>query len=84
MAVNEDLPGLHARYASLKMPAGVIFGVDDRILDAHVHGAPMTAQVPGLSYETIEAAGHMIPLTRPDRVAAFIEGMAERAFGRPA
>ena len=84
VAVNEDLPGLQARYATLELPAGVIFGADDRILDARVHGAAMTSQVPGLAYETIEGAGHMIPLTRPDRVAAFIEAMAERAFGRSA
>ena len=84
VAVNEDLPGFHARYATLDMPVGIVFGVEDRILDANVHGTPMTAQVPGLTYETIEAAGHMIPLTRPDRVAAFIEAMAKRAFGRPA
>ncbi len=81
VAVNEDLPGFHARYPSLKAPAGVIFGTDDRILDARLHGAAMPAQVPGLTYETIEGGGHMIPLTRPDRVAAFIEAMAARAFG---
>ena len=63
---------------------GIIFGSGDRILDAGGHGAPMPDQVPGLTYETIDAAGHMIPLTRPDRVAAFIQAMAERAFGRAA
>lgn len=84
MAANEDLPGLQARYASLKLPAGIIFGVDDRILDPRVHGARMADQVPCLVYETIDAGGHMIPLTQPDRVAAFIEAMAERAFGSAA
>ena len=84
VAANEDLPGLQARYGGLDMPAGIIFGDGDRILDAQVHGAPMAAQVPGLTYESIEGAGHMIPLTRPDRVAAFIEGVAARAFARTA
>ena len=81
VAVNEDLPAFQARYASLELPAGIIFGAEDRILDAQVHGASMPSQVPGLVYETIDGAGHMIPLTRPDRVAAFIEAMAARALG---
>ncbi|WP_174299795.1 alpha/beta fold hydrolase [Caulobacter sp. S45] len=84
VAVSEDLPGFHARYASLKLPVGIIFGEDDRILDARVHGSPMTGQVPGLTYETIEAAGHMIPLTQPDRVGAFVTAVAGRVFGRTA
>ncbi len=84
VAANEDLPGFQARYATLKLPAGVIFGAGDRILDAQVHGAPMADQVPGLTCETIDGAGHMIPLTQPERVAAFIESMAERAFGADA
>ena len=41
----------------------------------------MTGQVPGLTYETVEGGGHMIPLTRPEQVAAFVEVMAGRAFG---
>ncbi len=81
VAANEDLPDLQSRYHTLTLPAGVLFGAADRILDPRVHGAPMTDQIPGLIYETVEGGGHMIPLTRPDRVAAFIEAVANRAFG---
>ncbi len=81
VAVSEDLPGLQARYPTLKLAAGIIFGSGDRLLDPGVHGASMTRQVPGLTYQAIEGGGHMIPLTRPAEVAAFIEGVAGRAFG---
>ena len=79
MAVGEDLPRLHARYATLKLPIGILFGTKDRLLDAQVHGRPMTDQVEGLTYEEIEGVGHMIPVTQPQTVAAFIEKIAARA-----
>ena len=81
VAANEDLPGFQARYPTLTLPVGVLFGAADRILDPQAQGAPMTGQVPGLTYETVEGGGHMIPLTRPEQVAAFVEVMAGRAFG---
>ena len=80
MAVNEDLPGFAARYGSLQLPAGILFGSDDLILSAEEHGRRMIDQVPGLVYETIPG-GHMIPLTQPDAVAGFIRRMAVRAAG---
>ncbi len=83
MAVAEDLPGFAARYGGLKLPVGVLFGTDDRVLDAAVHGRVMSAQVPGLVYEEIAGAGHMIPVTRSAEVAEFVARMAAQAFGRP-
>ena len=82
MAVNEDLPGFAARYSELRLPAGILFGADDQVLDAALHGGSMTQQVPGLTSETI-AGGHMIPLTQPDAVADFIRRMAARAAKAP-
>ncbi len=79
MAVGEDLPGFAARYETLKLPVGVIFGARDRILEAPLHGGGAAAQIPGLSYETISGAGHMIPLTQPTQVAEFIARMADKA-----
>lgn len=81
MAVSEDLPGLHARYASLDLPAAILFGSGDRILDPEVHGGPMARQVPGLTYEEIKGGGHMIPVTRPAEVADFITRVHARTEG---
>ena len=78
MAVGEDLPGLHARYGTLKLPVGILFGTGDRLLDPQVHGRPMTDQVAGLTYEEIQGVGHMIPVTQPHAVAVFIEKIAGR------
>ena len=75
MAVSEDLAGVAARYGALSLPVGVLFGADDRLLDAAAHGRVLPSQVAGAIYEEIAGAGHMIPVTRPDEVAAFIERM---------
>ena len=72
MAISEDLPSLHARYATLDLPVGILFGSEDRILSADRHGSAMLGQVPRLFYEQLEGAGHMAPITRPDEVAEFI------------
>ncbi len=80
MAVNEDLPGFAARYGTLRLPTGILFGSDDLVLSAEAHGRRMIDQVPGLTYETIPG-GHMIPLTQPEAVAGFIRRMAVRAAG---
>ena len=81
VAVGEDLPSLHARYDRLDLPVGVLFGSRDGILDPEVHGRPMAGQVPGLVYEEIEGAGHMIPITRPGETADFIARVHARAHG---
>ena len=82
VAVNQDLPGFHARYATLDLPAAILFGSGDRILDAEVHGASMPRQVPGLTYEVLEGGGHMIPVTRPAEVAEFIARTHARTQGQ--
>ena len=82
MALAQDLPGFAARYPTLSLPTGVLFGTEDRVLDAAIHGGGMSGQVPGLVYEEIAGAGHMIPVTQAPVVAEFIARMAARAFGR--
>jgi pimeloyl-ACP methyl ester carboxylesterase len=70
--------GLSARYASeLQVPGGILYGAADAILSPAVHGHSM--QVHGLTHETLDGRGHMIPLTAPEECAAFIRRMAEKA-----
>jgi pimeloyl-ACP methyl ester carboxylesterase len=79
MALRDEMPGLQARYGALRLPVGILFGDSDRILDPRQHGASMTRQVEGLTYATLAGGGHMIPVTRPDEVAAFITSVHARA-----
>jgi pimeloyl-ACP methyl ester carboxylesterase len=75
VAVREDMPRLVARYGSLQLPVGILFGRGDRILDYRRHGELTAGQIPDARLELIEG-GHMLPLTAPDRVAAFVRDVS--------
>ncbi|MGO9008010.1 MAG: alpha/beta fold hydrolase [Beijerinckiaceae bacterium] len=78
MAANEDLADMPARYPSLVIPVGVLFGTGDRLLDPVTHGEALAAKLPSLDLELIEGGGHMILVASADRSAQFIVRMARR------
>lgn len=78
VAIGEDMPALVERYDNLRVPVGILYGTGDRILDHGVHGEGMRERIAGCRVELIEG-GHMIPLTAPDRVAAFIREVDQEA-----
>lgn len=71
VAANDDLPAMVARYPSLSVPTAILFGRDDAILDPAAHGEALASAVPEAELTLIDG-GHMIPVTRPDEVAAWI------------
>jgi pimeloyl-ACP methyl ester carboxylesterase len=77
-SVNHDLPEIATRFPSIRVPVGILFGTADRVLDHNANGIAMRDVLPDLELELIEGAGHMIPVTAPDRTLAFIQRMAER------
>ncbi len=79
VAVPEALPGYSCRYEAITCPIGIIFGTGDKVVDYRANGAAMVMRLPHLIFKTIDNAGHMIPVTHAERVAAFIETMAEKA-----
>ena len=68
-----------ARYGSITVPTGVLFGKGDRILDYREHGLALEHQIPRIEVELIEVGGHMTPISSPERSAAMVERIAERA-----
>ena len=78
VAVRDDLDDMVARYPSLAMPVGILFGTRDGILDPAVQGEPMVGKVAGLALESVEGRGHMLPISATDRTVRFIAAMAER------
>ena len=81
VAANTDMPWIIARYPSLRIPVGIIFGRGDRVLDYHRHGEQTAGEIPNARLELIDG-GHMLPLTAPDRVAAFVREVARMAERR--
>ena len=79
-AIEHDLPALQERYGEITVPAGILFGSADRVLDYQRHGLEMDGAIPGIEIEIAEGIGHMPHYAASDRVAAFIRRIAERAF----
>lgn len=74
-AVSGHLPAITARYGELRVPVGVLFARQDRILDWRINGESLAAKAPGVRLEVIDG-GHMLPVTRPELTARFIRDCA--------
>lgn len=72
VAVNDALAPLVARYGEIGLPVRILFGEGDHVLAAHVHGTRTAGQIRGAQCTILPDAGHMLPVTIPARVAAFI------------
>jgi pimeloyl-ACP methyl ester carboxylesterase len=83
VAVNDDLPGMVGRYDTLRLPVGILFGREDRLLRPAMHGERTAALGPHVRLELVDG-GHMLPLTQPDRCAAFVRGVVARSGLAPA
>lgn len=80
VAIELDLGAIEKRYGEITMPAALMFGSADRVLDHTHHGLPMQGKVPGLDFELLEGQGHMLQFMASEKVAAMIERTAARAF----
>ena len=80
VAVERDLGQIEKRYREIAMPAGILFGTDDHVIGEAIHGEPMLDKIDGLDFERVEGLGHMPQFVEPDRVVAFIQRIATRAF----
>src|SRR5208282_5547742 len=58
VAATEDFGDMPARYQSLEVPVGILFGASDRILDPAAHGEALAKKLPGADFELHEGGGH--------------------------
>jgi pimeloyl-ACP methyl ester carboxylesterase len=75
VATNDDLEEMTPRYASIRIPIGILYGRGDRILDWRAQGETMKQKIPALDLEIVDG-GHMLPVTQPDIAAGFIRRVA--------
>jgi pimeloyl-ACP methyl ester carboxylesterase len=71
LASGRDLRWMAGQYDSLQVPVRILYGAEDRILEAELHGRALVAKHPHIGLEVI-AGGHMLPVTRASDCAAFI------------
>ncbi|MCX7305383.1 MAG: alpha/beta fold hydrolase [Hyphomicrobiales bacterium] len=79
VAIEEDLGAIEKRYGEMVMPAAMMFGSADRVLDPRRHGLPMREKIADLDFELIDGQGHMLQFMAKERVIAMIKRTAERA-----
>ena len=82
VAIGDVMPSYMQRYASLKVPFGMLYGRGDRLLDYRANGEALKAVLPALDLELMEG-GHMLLMTAPDRCAALIRRIASRQRPSP-
>jgi pimeloyl-ACP methyl ester carboxylesterase len=80
VAIEHDLERLQNRYGEIRIPAGILFGVADRVLDYRLHGLPMRDKIEGIEVEILDGIGHMPHYAATGQVVAFIRLIARRAF----
>ena len=85
ISTSEDLifaqssaTSLVGREKELEVYTEVLFGEDDEILDAKLHGEKFS-QLSGSKLTMLPGKGHMLPLTVPDQCADFIRGVINKA-----
>lgn len=80
VAIELDLGQLQARYGEIRMPAAMMFGTADRVLDHKLHGLSMQGRIEGLELDVVDGLGHMLPFMATERAAALVRRVADRAF----
>lgn len=78
----DDLPSMAQRYGTLTLPVSVLYGTSDAILDWRLHGQGMKDRLPALQLVLVEGGGHMLPVTIPDQVAAWLTSASQTPMCR--
>ncbi len=80
VSVGDDMPALAKRFEEIDMPAGMVFGTADKVLDWREHGEAFAPRIKGLDFETVEGIGHHPQYWAREQVVGLIRRVAERAF----
>lgn len=80
VAVAEDLPALQTRFGEIDMPAGMIFGSADRVIDPTSNGEDMRDKIRHIDLEILDGVGHHPQYAASERVVAMIRRTAAKAF----
>lgn len=68
---SDEMATLAPRYAELTLPVSILFAREDHVLGYARDGEITATQIARCRLELIDG-GHMLPVTQPERTAAFI------------
>jgi len=76
-ALIDELGGLTGGLSALRAPTVVVVGTADRIVAPAV-GERLARRIPGATLVRVEGAGHLLPFSHPDVIAAAVVSVARR------
>lgn len=74
-----DLDVQAPNYGEIKAPILVLFGDQDRMLNAQDHGPPLQRKAPQTELRRLQGLGHMLPFAAPEIVCAAAREMTDAA-----
>ncbi|MBV0892149.1 alpha/beta hydrolase [Paracoccus sp. Z118] len=75
-----ELPRLSRRYGELSVPVHVLQGEQDNLVDPREHAIRLAGESDRVRL-TLVPGGHMLPITQPGLVAAWLRDASEEVFG---
>jgi pimeloyl-ACP methyl ester carboxylesterase len=73
-----DALAFRGQYHKLQMPAVIVAGEDDRLIDFYKQSCRLHREIKHSVLQRVRGAGHMVHQTAPDRVMAAIDTAADR------
>lgn len=74
---NPEITAQAQRYGDIAVPTAILYGRGDYLLDPALHGAKTAGAIPGATIELVEG-GHMLPITDPEHVEAWLRTLLKR------
>lgn len=74
---NPEITAQAQRYGEIAVPTAILYGRGDYLLDPELHGQRTAAAIPGATIELVEG-GHMLPITDPAHVEAWLRTLLSR------
>jgi pimeloyl-ACP methyl ester carboxylesterase len=71
--LRASLKVLSERYSDIEMPAVIVTGAADRLLDPNEHAYPLQKKIRSSKLIVLPETGHQLPQTQPDAVISAID-----------
>lgn len=71
--LRASLQNLSQRYGTIKLPAVIVTGSDDRLIDPQEHAYPLQRAIENSKLIVLPRTGHQLPQTQPDAVVAAVD-----------
>ncbi|MFN4143806.1 alpha/beta fold hydrolase [Aestuariivirga sp.] len=82
--LNDAAESLSRHYGEITLPAAIVAGEADAIVETSLHAVRLHAQIPGSTLHLLPGSGHMLHHTETDALARIVEDAAASLASREA